>query len=61
MSNRSWPYLAPLAVALGVWVYGPLVWTGVLSLFEWDLTSPDAEFVGAGNGVAVGQLVLAGS
>lgn len=53
MSVRSWPYLAPLALALGVWVYGPLVWTGVLSLFDWDLTSPDAEFVGAANFAAL--------
>lgn len=50
---RPWVYLAPLLVTLGVWVYGPLVWTGVLSLFDWDLTSPDAEFVGAGNFVAL--------
>jgi ABC-type sugar transport system permease subunit len=27
-------YLAPLVVVLGVWVYGPLVWTGALSLFD---------------------------
>lgn len=47
------PYLAPLVVALVVWVYGPLVWTGALSLFDWDLTSPAPEFVGAGNFAAL--------
>ncbi|MBW0117108.1 carbohydrate ABC transporter permease [Pseudonocardia abyssalis] len=47
------PYLAPLVLALAVWVYGPLVWTGALSLLDWDLTSPDPEFVGWGNFAAL--------
>lgn len=42
-------YLVPLLVALGVWVYGPLLWTGVLAVLDWDLISPDPRFVGAEN------------
>ncbi|MBL7500778.1 sugar ABC transporter permease [Frankia sp. CNm7] len=44
-----WLYQAPVLVSLAVWVYGPLVFTGVLSLLEWDLTSPDRSFVGLDN------------
>jgi multiple sugar transport system permease protein len=44
-----WLYLAPLIVSLAVWVYGPMVWTGVLSVLDWDLISAHPEFVGAGN------------
>lgn len=51
--SGSWPYLVPLLVLLAVWVYGPLVWTGVLSLFDWDLTSRDRAFVGVDNFVAL--------
>lgn len=46
-------HLAPLVVVLVAWVYGPLVWTGALSLHEWDLTSPRREFVGLDNFVAL--------
>ncbi|MBX6357830.1 MAG: sugar ABC transporter permease, partial [Micromonosporaceae bacterium] len=38
-----------MLVSLAVWVYGPLVFTGVLSLLDWDLVSPDREFVGLEN------------
>lgn len=44
-----WPYLTPLLAALGVWVYGPLVATVVLSLTEWDLGFDEARFVGLAN------------
>lgn len=44
-----WLYLAPLLVSLGVWVYGPMVWTGVLSTLDWNLISPDPRFVGGTN------------
>ncbi|MCO7192062.1 carbohydrate ABC transporter permease [Pseudonocardia alni] len=51
--GRPWLYLVPLVLALGVWVYGPLLWTGVLSLLDWNLISPNPEFVGVDNFVAV--------
>ncbi|WP_018637668.1 carbohydrate ABC transporter permease [Parafrankia elaeagni] len=44
-----WAYQAPLLIALVVWVYGPLVFTAVLSVLDWDLTSPDKTFVGVDN------------
>lgn len=44
-----WLFLAPLLVSLAVWVYGPMVWTGVLSTLDWNLTSPRPEFVGLDN------------
>lgn len=51
--GRPWLYLVPLIMALAVWVYGPLLWTGVLSLLDWNLISPDPEFVGIENFVEV--------
>ncbi|OLL72043.1 Aldehyde dehydrogenase [Pseudonocardia sp. Ae150A_Ps1] len=32
-----------------IWVYGPLLWTGALSVLDWNLISPDPEFVGVEN------------
>lgn len=46
---RSWPYLAPLLLALAVWVYGPTVFTVVLSFLEWNLTTDPKGFVGVEN------------
>jgi multiple sugar transport system permease protein len=51
--GRPWLYLAPLVLSLAVWVYGPLLWTGVLSLLRWNLISPNPEFVGVDNFVTV--------
>lgn len=48
-SGRSWPYLAPLMLALAVWVYGPTVFTVVLSFVDWNLTSDPEGFVGLAN------------
>ncbi|MET7334985.1 sugar ABC transporter permease [Nonomuraea sp. NPDC005650] len=45
----AWLFPAPALLALIVWMYAPMVATGVLSLFSWDLTSPDRAFEGAGN------------
>ncbi|ONH31518.1 ABC transporter permease [Pseudofrankia asymbiotica] len=44
-----WLFQAPVLVSLAVWVYGPLVFTGVLSLLDWDLISPHPKFVGLTN------------
>ncbi|MBL7500524.1 sugar ABC transporter permease [Frankia sp. CNm7] len=46
---RPWLYLAPVIVALLVWVYGPLVFTGVLSFMDWNLTAPHPSWVGTDN------------
>jgi sn-glycerol 3-phosphate transport system permease protein len=46
---RGWPYLAPLLFGLVVWVYGPLLFTGVLSVLDWDLVANDPGFAGAAN------------
>jgi len=44
-----WAYQAPVLLSLGIWVYGPLVFTVVLSLLDWNLTSPSGSFVGLDN------------
>jgi multiple sugar transport system permease protein len=46
---RAWPYLTPLLASLVVWVYGPLLFTGVLSVLDWDLVAADPEFAGGAN------------
>jgi multiple sugar transport system permease protein len=46
---RPWLYLSPLILALLVWVYGPLVFTAVLSLMSWNLTAPHPSWQGAAN------------
>lgn len=66
-SGSAWWYLAPLLVALAAWVYGPALFTAVLSVMDWNLTGP-AGFAGADNfarllrepefGRAAGQTVL---
>ncbi|PWC03539.1 carbohydrate ABC transporter permease [Agromyces badenianii] len=44
-----WLYLAPLLLVLAVWVYGPALFTLVLSFLEWNLTTPPSGFVGLDN------------
>jgi multiple sugar transport system permease protein len=44
-----WLYQAPVLVSLAVWVYGPLVFSGVLSVLDWNLTTPTKSFVGLDN------------
>jgi|GEM_PF-151904 len=44
-----WLFQTPVLASLAVWVYGPLVFTGVLSLLDWDLLSPHPRFVGIEN------------
>ncbi|WP_238441355.1 carbohydrate ABC transporter permease [Frankia sp. AgW1.1] len=46
---RPWLYLTPLIIALLVWVYGPLVFTGVLSFMSWNLTAPHPSWLGTAN------------
>ncbi|WP_432971339.1 carbohydrate ABC transporter permease [Dactylosporangium sp. CA-233914] len=45
----AWPYVMPLLVMLGVWIYGPALATLVLSVLDWNLTGPPAGFVGLEN------------
>lgn len=42
-------YVMPALILMAVWVYLPLLWTVVLSVFEWDLTGPQPMFVGLDN------------
>lgn len=46
---RAWPYLTPLLLGLVVWVYGPLLFTGLLSVLDWDLVSGNPRFAGTRN------------
>ncbi len=46
---RSWLYLGPATISLAVWVYGPLVFTGVLSFLHWNLVSDHPSWAGLGN------------
>lgn len=46
---RAWPYLLPLGLSVGTWVYLPVLATLVLAVLDWNLTSPSAEFVGLDN------------
>jgi multiple sugar transport system permease protein len=67
VSARALPYLTPLLLMLGVWIYGPALATLVLSVLDWNLTGP-AGFVGPDNfarlvrepefGRAAGQTLL---
>jgi multiple sugar transport system permease protein len=67
-AGRAWPYLTPLLVLLFAWVYGPALFTGVLSFLEWNLTGAPGGFVGLENyarllrepefGQAAGQTML---
>lgn len=45
----AWPYLTPVVALLLVWVYGPAVFTAVLSFLEWNLTGAPGGFVGLDN------------
>ena len=47
--TRSWPYLAPLLLALAVWVYGPTLFTALLSFLDSNLSSDPEGFVGLDN------------
>jgi multiple sugar transport system permease protein len=67
-TTRSWLYLSPLLVALAIWIYGPAMFTAVLSVMDWNLTTPPNGLVGFDNfvqlfrdphfGQAVGQTFL---
>lgn len=47
-ARRGWLFLIPLLVAVGAWVYLPLVGTVVLAFLDWRLVGTP-EFVGADN------------
>lgn len=61
--NRSWrprlprlgalAYLAPVLATMLVWIYGPLVWTVVMSFFDWNLTDVSPEPVGLDNYISL--------
>ena len=67
-AGHPWLYLTPLVLALGVWIYGPALFTVVLSVLKWNLTTPPSGFVGLDNfarligepefGQAAGQTLL---
>lgn len=44
-----WPYALPAGAFLGVFVGWPVLRVCYLSLFEWNLVSPNKTFVGLGN------------
>lgn len=48
-TGLAWLYFSPTMLAIAVWVYGPLVFTAVLSFLDWNLVSPDIEFNGFEN------------
>jgi ABC-type sugar transport system permease subunit len=52
--RRLLPYLfvLPAILSVVVFLYGPIVASAVLSVFRWDLLSPDPSFVGTANYVA---------
>lgn len=66
--GRAWPYVTPVVVLLFMWIYGPAIFTGVLSFLEWNLTGAVGGFVGLDNyirlfrepefGQAAGQTLL---
>lgn len=47
--GRAWPYVTPVVVLLFMWIYGPALFTGVLSFLEWNLTGEVGGFVGFDN------------
>ena len=49
------PYLliAPALIALGLFVFAPLLQTVFISFFEWNLVNPKREFVGLENYLAI--------
>jgi len=42
-------FVAPLLLLIGLFIYWPLVYSAYLSLYDWNLVSPDWRFVGASN------------
>ncbi|QYH36899.1 carbohydrate ABC transporter permease [Salinibacterium sp. M195] len=66
--GRAWPYVTPVLLLLFMWIYGPALFTGVLSFLEWNLTGDVGGFVGFDNyarlfrepefGQAAGQTLL---
>lgn len=46
---RPYLFLLPALVFLGLFVYWPVLLTGFLSLFQWNMISPTMTFVGLGN------------
>ena len=42
-------FVAPLIAMIAIFIYWPLLYSGYLSLFDWNFVSPEKTFVGAGN------------
>jgi multiple sugar transport system permease protein/sn-glycerol 3-phosphate transport system permease protein len=51
VSESVTPYLlvAPLVIAVAVFIYWPLIYSAYLSLFDWNFVRPDKYFVGVEN------------
>ncbi|HLS49493.1 MAG TPA: sugar ABC transporter permease [Actinomycetaceae bacterium] len=47
--GRAWPFLAPLLVALTVWIYGPMLVSVFLAFADWNLTTSFGGMVGLDN------------
>jgi glucose/mannose transport system permease protein len=45
--------IAPSVLAIGIFVYGLIVWTGYISTVQWDTLRPDYTFVGLANYQAI--------
>lgn len=50
---QAYFFLLPALVFLGIFVYWPVLLTALLSMFEWNLISPNATFVGLENFVSL--------
>lgn len=50
---RGWLYLTPLVLVLAAWVYGPMIFSAILSVLDWDLTTTSQGFVGIDNYVTL--------
>jgi len=48
-TGLAWLYFGPVLISLLVWVYGPLLFTGVLSFLDWNLVAPDVAWNGLKN------------
>lgn len=44
-----WLFVGPAVLSVVVFLYGPILASAVLSVVEWNLLSPEVEFVGLGN------------
>lgn len=48
-SGLAWLYFSPVMLSIVIWVYGPLVFTAILSVLDWNLVAPDIGWSGTAN------------